>query len=169
MDIRRLPSDEETIRHYLEELWLPYNRELGELLDRFSLAEDIDIVSEELEYRLERHETEGYRAWVAVDGSNGDESSGNFVGFVTTDVDEAPTVFDRPDRLVVCDIYVTKPYRGTGLASELIERAERRARETGCDELKLEVDVENERALAFYDKLGFEHTRHTMVAPITEE
>ncbi|SDR17106.1 GNAT family N-acetyltransferase [Natronobacterium texcoconense] len=169
MEIRRLPADEKPVRRYLEELWLPYNRELGELLDDFSLADDVDIVSEELEYRLERHETDGYRVWVAVDGSNGAESSGDFVGFVATEVDEAPAVFDRPDRLVVCDIYVTEPYRGTGLAGELIERAERQAREAGCDELKLKVDVENERALAFYDKLGFEHSRHTMVAPVAEE
>lgn len=170
MDIRRLPGDERAVRRYIEELWLPYNRELEGIVDGFSLAGDVDIVAEELDHRLGRHETESYRAWVAVDGSPGEgdlaATNGDFVGFVTTDIDESPSVFDSPDRLVICDIYVAEPYRGTGLARELVERAERRARESGCPELKLEVDVENERAIAFYEGLGFEPSRHTMVASV---
>lgn len=170
MDIRRLPADEATVRRYIEDLWLPYNRELEGIVDNFSLADDIDIVAEELDHRLGRHETESHQAWVAVDASpdEGDlaETSGDFVGFITTDINESPTVFDRPDRLVICDVYVKESYRGTSLSRDLVERAERRARESGCAELKLEVDVENERALAFYEKLGFEPSRHTMIAPV---
>ncbi|WP_257301060.1 GNAT family N-acetyltransferase [Haloarchaeobius sp. FL176] len=170
MEIRRLPADEAVVRRYIEDLWLPYNRELEGIVDSFSLAEDVDIVAKELEHRLSRHETENYQAWVAVNGSQdeGDlaTTSGDFVGFVTTDIDESPTVFDRPDRLVICDIYIKKPYRSTGLSRELVERAKRRACESGCSELKLEVDVENERALVFYEKLGFEPSRHTMVATV---
>ncbi|UTF54859.1 GNAT family N-acetyltransferase [Natronosalvus rutilus] len=170
MHIRRLPADEATVRHYIEDLWLPYNRELEQLVDGFSLANDVDIVDEELEHRLKRHETEGYRVWVAVEGAHAEdnlaETSGDFVGFITTDIDESPTVFDRPHRLVICDIYIKEPYRGTTLARELIERAKRRARASGCPELTLEVDVENERARAFYEKLGFEPSRHTMVATV---
>ncbi|WP_276256510.1 GNAT family N-acetyltransferase [Halomontanus rarus] len=172
MDIRRLPADEATVCHYIEDLWLPYNRELERIVDGFSLADDVDIVAEELEHRLNRHETESYRVWVAVeDGDDEDvlaETSGDFIGFITTDIDESPTVFDRPDRLVICDIYIKESYRSTTLARELIERAKRRARESGCPELTLEVDVENERARAFYEKLGFEPSRHTMVATVAE-
>ena len=172
MEIRRLPADEAAIRRYIKDLWLPYNRELEVIVDGFSLADDVDIVAAELEHRLDRHETESYRAWVAVDGSHdGDdlaETNGDFVGFITTDIDESPTVFNRPDRLVICDIYIKEPYRGTSLACDLVERAERRGRESGCPELTLEVDVENERARTFYEKLGFEPARHTMVATIAE-
>ena len=170
MDIRLLPADEGTVRRYIEDLWLPYNRELEAIVDGFSLTTDVDIVAEELEHRLSLHETESYRVWVAVDGARDEsdlaDTSGDFVGFITTDIDESPTVFDRPDRLVICDIYVKEPYRGTGVSRELVERAKRRARESGCAELKLEVDVDNERALAFYEKLGFEPSRHTMVASV---
>ena len=172
MDILRLPGDEAAVRRYIEELWIPYNRELEAVVDGFALADDVDLVAEELEYRLDRHEAESYRAWVAVDGSLERDDlahvDGEFVGFVTTDVDESSTVFDRPDRLVVCDIYVREPYRGTGLARELIERVRRRAREIGCAELKLEVDADNDRAIAFYERLGFEPSRHTMVAGVEE-
>lgn len=170
MNIRRLPADEAAVRRYIEDLWLPYNRELEAIGDSFSLADDVDIVAEELDYRLSRHETEHYETWVAVDGSRDEggltDTSGDFVGFITTDIDESPTVFDRPDRLVICDIYVKEPYRGTDLSSELVERAKKCARENRCAELQLEVDVDNERALAFYEKLGFEPSRHTMVTNV---
>lgn len=155
MDISRLPDDEAAMRRYIEALWLPYKRELEGIVDGFSLADDVDIVAEELEHRLSLHKTESYRAWVAIDGSHDEgaraDISDDFVGFITTDIDESPSVFDRPDRLVICDIYVEEPYRGTGLSRELVERARQRARESGCTELKLEGDVGNKRARAFYE------------------
>ena len=170
MDVLPLPADEAIVRRYIEDLWLPYNRELEAIVDGFALAADVDLVAEELAYRLDRHETESYRAWVAVDGSHDEgnlaDIDGDFAGFVTTDIDESSSVFDRPDRLVVCDIYVREPYRGTGLARELIDRARTRARESGCADLTLEVDADNERAIAFYEKLGFEASRYTMVASV---
>ena len=170
MNVLPLPADEAAVRRYIEDLWLPYNRELEAIVDGFALADDVDLVAEELAYRLDRHETESYRAWVAVDGSHDEDDladvDGDFVGFITTDIDESSSVFDRPDRLVICDIYVREPYRGTGLAQELVDRARTRARESGCADLTLEVDVDNERAIAFYEKLGFEPSRYTMVASV---
>lgn len=170
MDIRRLPGEEPALRRFIEDLLLPYYRELEEIVDRFALEEDVDFVGEELEYRLDLHESETFRAWVAVDGS-GDEQAladpdGEFAGFVTTDVDEASTLFDRPDRLVVCDLYVREADRGTGLARDLVDRARTAARDQKCPELNLEVDGDNERALAFYEKLGFDPVRYTMAAGV---
>jgi ribosomal protein S18 acetylase RimI-like enzyme len=78
-------------------------------------------------------------------------------------------VFDRPDRLVIGDVYVLERYRGTGLARELVDRAGRRARESGCAEVRLEADVDNDRALAFYEKLGFETVRYTMSVSVESE
>jgi ribosomal protein S18 acetylase RimI-like enzyme len=166
MDIVRLPADEAAVRRYVEDLWLPYHREHEAAIDRFALAADVDIVAEELAHRLDRHGTEQYRAWIAVEGSHEADDfadiEGDFIGFVTTDVNESPSVFDRPDRLVIGDIYVRDSYRGTGLARELVARARTRARECGCAEVGLDVDVENTRAIAFYEKLGFEPVRYTM-------
>jgi GNAT superfamily N-acetyltransferase len=177
LEIHRLTADEDAVRRYVEELWLPYHRELETTVDAHALADDIDVVAEEVEFRLDRLESESHRAWVAVDAeeterSNGErvlaDGDGGLSGFVTTDVDEAPTVFDRPDRLIVGDIFVREPYRGTGLAQDLIDRAAERARETGCEKLALDVDVDNERAVAFYDTLGFEPYRREMTVSVDE-
>lgn len=175
MEIRRLPADRSAVRRYVEELWLPYHRDLEATVHAHALDEDVDLVAEEVQFRLDRLEVESYRAWVAVEGSRDGSPAGDgnladvdceLTGFVTTDVDESPTVFDRPDRLIVGDIYVREPYRGTGLARDLLLRAVERARETGCTELALDVDVDNERAIAFYEKLGFVTSRRRMVVPV---
>lgn len=166
MEIRLLPADEAAVRRYVEELWLPYHRELEATVDAHELADGVDLVGEEVEFRLDRLETERYRAWLAVDeGSHGDvnlAADGELAGFITTEIDESPTVFDHADRLIVGDVYVREPYRGTGLARDLFDRVAERARETGCAELALDVDVDNERAVAFYEKLGFETYRRQM-------
>lgn len=172
MDLLRLPADEAAVRRYIEDPWIPYNRELETIVDSFALADDVDPVAEELTYWIDRLETDSYRMWVAVDGdhdqSNLADIDGDFVRFIATDIDEAPNVFDRPDRLVICEIYVREPYRGTSLTRELVERARTRAHENGCAEFTLEVDVDNERAIAFYQKLGFTQSRYTMVASVAE-
>lgn len=171
MKLRRLPADEPAVRRYVEELWIPFHHDLEATVDRHALAEDVDLVAEETAFRLDRLDEAGYRAWVAVDDSPTDgagndadlaTTDGDFVGFVTTEIDEASSVFDRPDRLVVGDIYVREPYRGTGLSRRLIDRATERAREAGCAELALDVDVDNERAIGFYENLGFETHRRRM-------
>jgi hypothetical protein len=95
VDIVPLPADEAPVRRYVEKLWIPYHREREEL---------VDLVAEEVTHRLNRHETERYLAWTAVDAPReADELAdidGAFAGFVTTDLDESPSVFDRLDRLV---------------------------------------------------------------------
>ena len=183
MDLHRLPAEDAAVRRYVEDLWLPYHRELEAAVDAHALADDgdVDLVDEEVSFRLDRLASPEYRLWVAVDevgsGGNGDGDGdgdasddldlavdGTLAGFVGTELEESPSVFDRPDRLVIGDIYVREPYRGTGLARELIARAAARARDAGCSELALDVDADNERGLAFYEKLGFEPHRHRMTA-----
>ncbi|RDI69910.1 GNAT family N-acetyltransferase [Halopelagius longus] len=172
MEIRRLPADEAAVRRYVEELWLPYHRHLEATVDAHALADDIDLVAEETEFRLDLLETESHRTWIAVDGTDSDGSrgglDGELAGFVATDVDESPVVFDRPDRLVVGDIYVRGPYRGRGIARELLSRAAKRARETGCSELTLDVDADNEHARSVYETLGFETRRRQMTVAAEE-
>ncbi|MFB6296163.1 MAG: GNAT family N-acetyltransferase [Halobacteriales archaeon] len=191
MHLRRLPAEEAALRRYVEELWVPYHRDLEATVERHALDDDADLVAEEVEFRLDRLAADEYRAWVAVDApaegdvsgesdviEEGDASASgacslaaidaDLAGFVTTDVDTSPPVFDRPDRLVVGDIYVREPYRGTGLADDLIARAAERAREAGCGELALDVDVDNERAIAFYEKLGFDPYRRRLLVGVDD-
>lgn len=63
------------------------------------------------------------------------------------------------DAAVVNEVYVRPGRRGTGLADELMERAVEHARGQALplDRLVLDVDRENERARAFYDRHGFSH------------
>jgi ribosomal protein S18 acetylase RimI-like enzyme len=175
VQLRRLPPEEDAVRRYVEELWVPYHRDLSTAVEAHDLDDSVDLVAEETEFRVDLLESDEYRAWVAVDAPAADPVSddlatveADLAGFVTTSVDEAPTVFDQPDRLVVGDIYVAEPYRGGGLATALMERAGQRAREAGCAEVGLDVDVDHERALAFYERLGFEPLRHRMTLDAAE-
>lgn len=55
------------------------------------------------------------------------------------------------------EVLVVEPAaRGQGLGPRLIEGAERWARSRGIDEITLNVFVQNERARALYDRLGYQ-------------
>ncbi|GAA0193930.1 GNAT family N-acetyltransferase [Halobaculum roseum] len=63
------------------------------------------------------------------------------------------------DAAVLNEVYVRPEYRGTGVADGLMEAALSTAREQALplDRMVLDVDRENERARAFYERYGFEH------------
>ncbi|WP_394324625.1 GNAT family N-acetyltransferase [Haloquadratum walsbyi] len=88
------------------------------------------------------------------DEDNLASAGGEFVGFIATDITELPTVFGRPDRLVICDIYVKEFYRSTGLSQNLIERREIWGHQNDCDKLELEVDMGNDHALKLMKNLA---------------
>ena len=75
-------------------------------------------------------------------------------------------VFMLPERLamvweaaVVNEVYVDPGRRGSGVADALLERGMDHAREQSLplDRVVLDVDRENRRARAFYDRYGFSH------------
>lgn len=156
----------------VETLWLPYHRELATTVDRFALADDTDHVTAQTDFLRDRLDTDDYHVWVAVDDDRvvADLAStdAELTGFVATSRDEAPANFERPDRLVVADLYVQPSHRDTGLVDDLLDRVVRHARERGCPELALDVDVDNERAAAVYDRHGFETTRHRRVRRVDD-
>jgi ribosomal protein S18 acetylase RimI-like enzyme len=171
MEIRPLPAEEAAVRRYVTELWLPYHQELEATVEAHGLADGVDLVGEEVAFRLDRLDGPDHRGWVAVDGTDGRglaDIDAPLAGFVTADVETAPAVFDTPDRLVIGDIYVREPYRGTGLARRLVDRVAERARRDGCSELALDVDVGNDRAASFYRRLGFETIRRRMTVDVEE-
>lgn len=160
------------MRRYVEECWLPFNRDLEEVVSahRLDVGENLD---REVEFHLEQFDDPDCRIWVALDDVEDPttplaETDATFVGHVTTVLKPSPEPFDAPDRLVVGDFWVRESSRGTGVADELMARAAREARESGCAELALDVDVDNERALAFYEKCGFEVARYRMRLPVEE-
>lgn len=172
MHIRRVRAADGPIRRYVEELWLPYNRELGEVVEAQGLSSEFDIEAE-IEWQVDRFDTTDSHLWVALDDVDDStvplkDIDGTFAGFISIDREPAPSSFDWPDRLVIGDFYVKESYRGEGLADQLVARAVQFAREDGCEQLALEVDVDNERALAYYKKLGFEIGMHRMRMPVDE-
>jgi len=62
------------------------------------------------------------------------------------------------DAAVLNEVYVREAHRGTGLADRLLEAAVELAAEqdTPLDRLVLDVDPDNDRAVGFYERHGFE-------------
>jgi diamine N-acetyltransferase len=53
-------------------------------------------------------------------------------------------------------LYILKPWHGTGIAARLMDWVLDEARGRGAEELYLSVYVDNHRARRFYDRYGFE-------------
>ncbi|MFB6254247.1 MAG: GNAT family N-acetyltransferase [Halobacteriaceae archaeon] len=172
MYIRRVRNEEDSMRRFVEELWLPYNRDLEEAVDSYVLAEDIDV-DEIVEFRTEHFNDPSNRLWVALDDV--DDPTGplsnldaTFAGFLSTTLRTPPSKYASADKLHLGNIYVDPKYRGTGLADDLVTRGIQHAREDGAEELSLNVAVDNDRALAYYEKLGFDVVEYEMQVPLDE-
>jgi GNAT superfamily N-acetyltransferase len=55
-------------------------------------------------------------------------------------------------------VVVDKDYRGQGIGAKLLEFAENRAKEEGCDWIELDTEIGEELAEKFYAKNGFKPT-----------
>ncbi|GAA0537456.1 GNAT family N-acetyltransferase [Halorubrum ejinorense] len=151
--VRRLREGD--VRPLVEDLWLPFAREMESVADRNRLADDVDLVERGVEHREGRLAADGAVTWVAVDG-------GDLVGYAAASVESPPPVFAAGDRLHLGELYVREPYRGEGVAGALLDRVDETAAARDCERVTLDVDVANERARAFYEKRGFAVARHRM-------
>ncbi|XVE84240.1 hypothetical protein DITRI_Ditri16bG0154900 [Diplodiscus trichospermus] len=77
--------------------------------------------------------------------------NGKCVGTVVCKMGEHRNTF----RGYIAMLVVIKPYRGRGIATELVTRSIRMMMESGCEEVTLEAEVTNKGALALYGRLGF--------------
>ena len=84
------------------------------------------------------------------------ERDGEVVGYVFVLPESMRFVWDAA---VLNEIHVSPDSRGTGVADELMEAAVAFARDMDLplDRLVLDVDRENDRARAFYERHGFAH------------
>jgi len=112
--------------------------------------------------KLDDDYRESYLAW--VDRCVADDE--RCVQVAELDGAVAGYVFVLPERLahiwdgaVLNEIYVRETHRGTGVADDLLEAALSAARrqDLPLDRLVLDVDPDNDRAGAFYERWGFEH------------
>ncbi|KAI4348386.1 hypothetical protein L6164_009115 [Bauhinia variegata] len=76
---------------------------------------------------------------------------GKCVGTVVCKMGEHRNTF----RGYIAMLVVIKPYRGKGIATELVTRSIKVMMESGCEEVTLEAEVTNKGALALYGCLGF--------------
>lgn len=66
-----------------------------------------------------------------------------------------PSLYHGGNYAAITELIVTEDAQGKGLGQLLVEEAKRMARTMGCEEIDVSVEVENEKAKGFYEKLGF--------------
>lgn len=91
-----------------------------------------------------------YACWLAeYSGTNAP------IGYAVTTSVEAPTV-GEPGDIELKRIYVFSKYQGTGTGRELMMQALGHAREVGAKRMLLGTYDQNHRAVAFYERAGFQ-------------
>jgi PhnO protein len=82
------------------------------------------------------------------------EDDGKKVGLLVLLV--LPSLYWGGNYGAITELIVTESYQGKGIGKMLVEEAKRIARSQGCEQLDVSVEVQNESAIGFYEKLGFE-------------
>lgn len=67
-----------------------------------------------------------------------------------------PSLYHGGNYAAITELIVSNAHRGKNTGRLLVEEAKRMARSMGCAELDVSVEIENEKAIGFYKKLGFE-------------
>lgn len=155
MGIRPLQADE--VDALVDDLWLPFAAEMGEVDDYDALAEDVDARAEALDYRGEQVDAEGVQTFVAVADAGAEaDAIDDLRGYVTVAASESPPVFARGPVAKVKDLYVAPAARGEGVGTELLERAHEWGRDRGCERAALSVHADNDAARSCYESVGYE-------------
>lgn len=142
---------------FIDELWMPFAREMAALDDRNALTEN--AADHAHRHFISQFEDSAVWGRIAVE----DES---LLGYATAEPDDQPPIFERGPVLVVNQLYVAGPHRRQGIARRLIELADEAARARGCDRLVLSVNADNEAALAFYEDRAFDRWRYKLSRPV---
>lgn len=137
------------------------------------LATDTGDDAKEASYRekLDADYRDSYLAWVArcVDETaravQVAERDGALVGYVFVLPETLAHIWDAA---VLNEIFVAESHRGTDVADDLLAAALSLAREQSLplDRIVLDVDPDNERAAAFYDRWEFEPWGELVARPL---
>jgi ribosomal protein S18 acetylase RimI-like enzyme len=65
----------------------------------------------------------------------------------------------KKNELFICNLAVFKEYRGKGIASKLLKKTEEIAIKKGLNNLSLYVEIDNDIAIRFYKKYGFQEVK----------
>ncbi|WP_416840574.1 GNAT family N-acetyltransferase [Haloferax sp. DFSO52] len=157
MRIRPITRDE--ITELVDDLWLPFAGEMGDIDEYDALAEDVDVRAEALDYRRTQLDDDETQTFVAV-------SDDELVGYTTVAYSESPPVFARDSGAKVKDLYVAPEARGEGLGTSLLERAHEWGRDRGCARISLSVHARNDAARSCYESMGYETRYVKMDRPL---
>ena len=81
------------------------------------------------------------------------EMDGEVIGLVSFSI--RPNLYHAADSCLIEELIVGHKARGQGIGSLLIAEVINRSQDSGCAEISVSTMPDNERAIAFYKKLGF--------------
>ncbi len=99
---------------------------------------------------------------LAAERASGDAAAAFVADAGGTLVANSAAVADANGRTALVGVYVTPPWRGTGLIARLVDAVAQWSLSVGRDELCLYVADGNPRAVRAYERLGFAFTGHVM-------
>jgi len=91
-----------------------------------------------------------YKAWLALASAGGAP-----VGYLILGPADLPLVDPDPRDCEIKRVYLLSRYQGGGVGRELVQRAIDEAKSRGARRVLLGVYSGNERAISFYQRLGF--------------
>ncbi len=96
---------------------------------------------------------------------------GEIIGILQMEIRTNPAdpIFKARRYACVVELAVTARFRGQGVGRLLMDRAREWASAQGVHEIELQVWELNQRAIRFYDKLGYETRRRTMRLVLEEK
>lgn len=81
------------------------------------------------------------------------EDNGKIAGILVLLV--LPSMQHGGNRGAITELYIRPGYQGKGFGKDLVDEARRLCVSLGCSTLDVSVEVENENAIGFYERLGF--------------
>lgn len=150
MRIRRLRADE--LATFVDDLWLPFAREMATIDDFDTLAEQ-GVRQSVNSYVADRFSDDDIATHVADDTG--------IVGYVTVEKRSLPPCSHEAHEGTSMDYTSCRTAAGS-ISHPTSSRAEEWARRRGCDHLSLDVHAENQVAWSLYENGEFATKRHRM-------
>ncbi|GIP64596.1 GNAT family N-acetyltransferase [Virgibacillus pantothenticus] len=95
------------------------------------------------------------------------ETNGEYLGYI--EMRGIVDYFTGEKQGYLSAIAVTKKYEGNGVGKKLMKKAEEWTNDKGYKELVLQLFNGNERAMKFYEKLGFEKDITVMIKQLKKQ
>ncbi len=140
------PSDREELRKLYRELYGEFQSAIfPPEMRKFEEYADLET---SIDWLLKQEEKkEKWRSWVA-------DSDGKLIGFVTGKIGHFHQYkLSRYGEVV--NFYVQKKYRHQGIGKQLLSVLEKWFKEKGCQVVRIETWVFNQKTTEIYKKLGF--------------